>query len=280
MTICCLGDLVLDVIVRLEQPLAPGADATSRIVLRPGGQAANVAAWVSALGGSSRFVGKRGADDAGLLAASRLAELGVDLVGPVETEGNGVIVSLVDPSGERTMCSDRGVATELRADEIDEAWFDGCAHLHVSGYALLREPVGCAAREAIRVARDAGARVSIDLSSWSAIRDFGAEGFRVSSRSSRPTSSSRTETRIGSSAARSQAATGSSSADRPVRRSTERTVTPLPVEPSSTRPAPATPSPPAGSSAGPSWLSRPARAASRARARCRRDRPRGRLGAR
>ena len=69
MTICCLGDLVLDVIVRLEQPLAADADATSRIVLRPGGQAANVAAWVAALGGSARFVGKRGADDAGALAA-------------------------------------------------------------------------------------------------------------------------------------------------------------------------------------------------------------------
>ena len=68
--ICCLGDLVLDVIVRLEQPLATGADATSRIVLRPGGQAANVAAWVTALGGRSRFVGKRGADDAGVLAAA------------------------------------------------------------------------------------------------------------------------------------------------------------------------------------------------------------------
>jgi len=178
MTICCLGDLVLDVIVRLEQPLAADADATSRIVLRPGGQAANVAAWISELGGQARFVGKRGSDDAGLLAAARLGEFGVELVGPVEPEGNGVIVALVDPTGERTMCSDRGVATDLRPDEIDATWFAGCSHLHVSGYALLREPVGSAAREAIRVARDAGARISIDLSSWSAIRDFGAPAFR------------------------------------------------------------------------------------------------------
>jgi sugar/nucleoside kinase (ribokinase family) len=178
MTICCLGDLVLDVIVRLEQPLATNADATSRIVLRPGGQAANVAAWVSELGGRARFVGKRGADDAGLLASARLVELGVELVGPIETEGNGVIVALVDPSGERTMCSDRGVATGLRPDEVDTSWFDGGTHLHVSGYALLREPVGSAAREAIGVARKAGLRVSIDLSSWSAIRDFGAGRFR------------------------------------------------------------------------------------------------------
>jgi ribokinase len=178
MMICCLGDLVLDVIVRLEQPLAPGADATSQIVLRPGGQAANVAAWVSALGGKSRFIGKRGADDAGALAASRLLDLGVELVGPVAPDGNGVIVSLVHPSGERTMCADRGVAPELRPEEIEEAWFEGCEHLHVSGYALLREPVRFAASLAIEHARAAGGRVSVDLSSWSAIRDFGAARFR------------------------------------------------------------------------------------------------------
>jgi sugar/nucleoside kinase (ribokinase family) len=177
-SVFCLGDLVLDVIVRLEQPLARGADATSRIVLRPGGQAANVAAWISALGGSSCFVGKRGADDAGWIAAAHLAGLGVRLLGPVEPSGNGVIVALVDPSGERTMCPDRGVAVELRPEEIDEAWFEDCSHLHVSGYALLREPVRLAAMRAIECARVHGAPVSIDLSSWSAIRDVGGTRFR------------------------------------------------------------------------------------------------------
>ncbi len=178
MTIICLGDLVLDVIVRLEQPLATGADATSRIVLRAGGQAANTATWVAALGRRSRLVGKRAADDIGALASSRLLELGVELVGPVEPLGSGVIVSLVHPSGERTMCSDRGVAAELRPEEIDESWFADCANLHVSGYALLREPVRYAAIRAIEHARVAGGSVSIDLSSWSAIRDFGAKRFR------------------------------------------------------------------------------------------------------
>lgn len=178
MTICCLGDLVLDVIVRLEQPLATDADATSRIVLRPGGQGANVAAWIAELGGASRFVGKRGADDAGALAARGLLDLGVELVGPVEPVGTGVIVSLVDPSGERTMCSDRGIAATLRAEEIEATWFDDCTHLHVSGYALLREPIRLAARRSVELARRRGARVSVDLSSWSAIRDFGAERFR------------------------------------------------------------------------------------------------------
>jgi ribokinase len=174
----CFGDLVLDVIVRLEQPLAPGADATSRIVLRPGGQAANVAAWIAELGGQSRWLGKRGSDDAGRLAAARVTAYGVELAGPVEPAGNGVIVSLVDPEGDRSMCSDRGVAPDFGPEELDPAWLAGCDHLHVSGYALLREPVRFAAARAVGLARDLGARVSVDLSSWSAIRDFGPEGFR------------------------------------------------------------------------------------------------------
>jgi sugar/nucleoside kinase (ribokinase family) len=178
MRICSLGDLVLDVIVRLEQPLAPNADATSRIVLRAGGQAANVAAWVAALGGAARFIGKHADDDAGRLAAARLLELGVEIRGPVVAAGNGVIVSLVQPSGERTMCPDRGVATDFRPDEVDPSWLEGCDGLHVSGYALLREPVRFAAERAIELAHGNGARVSIDLSSWSAIRDYGPDRFR------------------------------------------------------------------------------------------------------
>jgi sugar/nucleoside kinase (ribokinase family) len=174
----CFGDLVLDVIVRLQQPLSPGADAISRVVLRPGGQGANVAAWVAELGGCARFLGKRGDDDAGRLVAARVAAYGVELAGPVAREGNGVVVSLVTPDGERSMCSDRGVAPDFHPDELDPAWLAGCGHLHVSGYALLREPVRFAAARAVELARGDGARISIDLSSWSAIRDAGAGTFR------------------------------------------------------------------------------------------------------
>ena len=178
MLVVCFGDLVLDVIVRLEQPPAPGADASSRIVVRPGGQAANVAAWIAELGGRARFLGKRGDDDGGRLAAAHVAAYGVELAGPVEPAGNGIVVALVAPDGERSMCSDRGVAPDFLPDELDPVWLAGCDHLHVSGYALVREPVRLAAARAVELCRELGARVSIDLSSWSAIRDVGPPAFR------------------------------------------------------------------------------------------------------
>jgi len=178
MRVVSLGDLVLDVVVRAQAEVARGADTPAQISLSTGGQAANVAAWVAVLGGESRWVGKRATDPAGRLAADALERLGVELAGPVEETGNGVIVSLVDRGGERSMFPDRGVATRLGPDELRPAWL-GCDHLHVSGYALLAEPVVRAAVRAIDVARTGGARVSIDLSSWSAIRDVGADRFRA-----------------------------------------------------------------------------------------------------
>jgi sugar/nucleoside kinase (ribokinase family) len=157
--------------------MAVGGDTDAEIVLSAGGQAANVAAWASALGASARFIGKRGADEAGRLARERLEAVGVEVLGP-ETGRNGVICSLVSPDGERSMAADRGTAVDLAADEVEPIWLDGCNHLFVSGYALLREPVRGAAFRAVELARGHGAAVSVDLATWSVIRDAGPEDFR------------------------------------------------------------------------------------------------------
>ncbi len=177
MLVCTLGDLTLDVVVRLSGPVAVGGDTMAEIRVGPGGQAANVAAWASTLGASARFIGKTGSDDAGALARARLAQHGVDVKGPV-TGRNGTICSLVSPDGERSMASDRGSARDLSADELDPAWLTDCEHLQVSGYALMLEPVRSAALRAAELARAEGARVSVDLASWSAIRDSGVDAFR------------------------------------------------------------------------------------------------------
>jgi sugar/nucleoside kinase (ribokinase family) len=68
------------------------------------------------------------------------------------------------------MASDRGVAPELTAQQLDPAWFD-CDVLHVSGYSLLREPIAGAAQAAARHARDHGAQVSLDISTWTLVDD-------------------------------------------------------------------------------------------------------------
>jgi ribokinase len=176
MLVVTFGDLLLDVIVRLDEPLAAGADANAETRTTAGGQAANVAAWVAELGSTARCVARRGDDPAGVWLGAALTALKVDVVGPVKGR-TGVVVSLVAPDGERTMASDRGTATRLEPDDLDEAWF-ACDCLHISGYALLASPIDAAAARAADLARAHGARLSVDLSAWTRIRAHGPDRFR------------------------------------------------------------------------------------------------------
>ena len=168
MRLSTLGDLLLDVIVRLDEPLVPGDDRMATTLTWPGGQAANVAAWAASLGADARFVGRTGDDAAGELVRRELARRDVAVSGPVAGR-TGVVVSIA-AAGDRTMVSDRGTAPELSPQDLDPAWFD-CDVLHISGYSLLLEPIASAAEEAVRLARAGSARVSLDLSTFTLIDD-------------------------------------------------------------------------------------------------------------
>lgn len=176
MRIATFGDVLLDVVVLLAEPLTPGGDVRASNRAGAGGQAANVAAWAAELGAQARCVGKRGDDPAGELVARELAARGVELVGPVAAGATGVVVSIVR-EGDRSLASDPGVAPSLAPEELDAAWME-CDVLHVSGYALLREPVAGAALLAARLAREQGGRVSVDVAAWTEIRSYGPVRFR------------------------------------------------------------------------------------------------------
>jgi sugar/nucleoside kinase (ribokinase family) len=174
--IATLGDLMLDVIVRLEEPLARGDDVRAQTRTGAGGQAANVAAWAASLGADARCIAKRGTDAAGELVAAELESYGVEVVGPVAPGATGLVVSIVE-DGERSMASDRGVAPTLAPGELEPEWIE-CDVLHISGYALLREPISDTALLATRIARERDARVSIDVAAWTEIRAYGPVRFR------------------------------------------------------------------------------------------------------
>jgi sugar/nucleoside kinase (ribokinase family) len=185
MLVCTLGDLALDIVVRLAGPLAAGGDTDAAIQLGPGGQAANVAAWAAELGARARFIGRTGADDAGAFARAGLESRDVEIRGPVAGR-NGTICALVTPDGERSMAADRGTARDLGSDDLEPAWLAGADHLHVSGYALMTEPLRTAALRAGELARAEAVRLSVDLASWSAIRESGVDAFREAVGALRP----------------------------------------------------------------------------------------------
>jgi ribokinase len=172
-SICTIGDLLLDVLVLPDRPLAPDADTPATIRFAAGGQAANVAAWASALGASSRLICKRGSDASSELVAAELGRYGVDICGPVVPGRAGVVVSIRDQPSSRTMASDRGVSSLLDSTELDPSWVASCDVLHVSGYCLMAEPMAEAAIYAASHAR----RVTVDLASARDIELLGVQTF-------------------------------------------------------------------------------------------------------
>jgi ribokinase len=173
--ICVLGDAHLDVVVRMDEPLAEETDTRAVTSVGAGGQAANVAAWICALGGRARLVAAQAGDLAGHLVAAELASRGVELVGPVLAGRTGVVVSLSDRGTARSMLTDRGVGPQLAASALDAGWFDKCTWLHLPAYSLVATPVADAAIAAAALVP----RLSIDLSSTAALRAYGIGRFRA-----------------------------------------------------------------------------------------------------
>lgn len=176
MVVCTLGDLVLDVIVQLREPLVIGDDVPAATRVGAGGQAANVAAWAAMLGGQGRYIGRRGDDGPGRLVEAELRAYGVDLAGPASGR-TGVVVSVVGADRDRSMASDRGSATQLSPDALVPEWFSGCDWLHVSGYMLDATLGAATAATAAALARAAGGRVSLDVASYTVVEEVGRNMF-------------------------------------------------------------------------------------------------------
>jgi ribokinase len=175
-----VGDLMVDVVARMSGPLGVGSDTPASVSQRPGGAGANVAAWLAVAGVPVALVGRAGDDAAGRGAVDKLRGHGVDVAAVVldPDRPTGTCVVLVAPDGERSMLPDAGANAALAPADLPAAAFAPGAHLHLAGYALLRDgPPRDAALEALRRARAAGMTISLDPSSAAPLRAFGAQRF-------------------------------------------------------------------------------------------------------
>jgi sugar/nucleoside kinase (ribokinase family) len=173
-----IGDVMVDVVARMAEPLQAGSDTRAQVTTRPGGSAANVAAWLAVAGVPVALVARVGDDDAGRGAVEKLRGHGVDPCVAVDPRrATGTCVVLVDPDGERSMLPDAGANAALSPADLPAGRFVPGAHLHLVGYALLRPGSRDAALRALALARAAGMTISLDPSSAAPLRAAGAARF-------------------------------------------------------------------------------------------------------
>jgi sugar/nucleoside kinase (ribokinase family) len=171
--IVVIGDTMLDVMIL---PELREAEQQSGVLMRPGGSAANTAAWLACLGSEVLFVGCVGRDPIGRMLVETMRDYGarvhVRMTG--EAESGAVVVQVTD-TGERLMRSSRGANRLLSPDDIAATPVDRVSFVHLTGYTLL-DPHGLAIVDAAGdLARRTRARFTFDPSSVGVQRAFGAE---------------------------------------------------------------------------------------------------------
>ncbi|WP_410630350.1 PfkB family carbohydrate kinase [Amycolatopsis sp. cmx-4-83] len=134
------GQVVLDLVMAVPALPPPGGDvlATSTNLLPGGGF--NVMAAAARSGARVLYAGTHGTGALGDLARAALAAEGVELAHePTPELDTGVVVALVDASGERTFATGTGAEGRLRPDLLDQVLPNDDDVVYVTGYSLLHE---------------------------------------------------------------------------------------------------------------------------------------------
>jgi fructokinase len=159
--VVALGELVVDLVPALS------AEGSRCFVPKPGGAPGNVAVGVTRLGGRAAMLSKVGEDAFGHLLIDTLRGYGVATDGVLTTRAGNTSLAFVtvDLDGDRDFMLYRNGCAESTYSpiEVDEDAIRRCRVLHV-GSLILGQPVSAAAqRQAVRIAREAGALVSVDV---------------------------------------------------------------------------------------------------------------------
>lgn len=132
----------------------------------PGGSACNTMIGIARLGGTSRFVGKRGKGPMGAFFETGLVENGVEphlVHSPTRT---GRVLSIITPDAQRSMLTYLGASSEIQPEEIADTSFTGAAVVHIEGYLLFNPTLML---QVLSMAKASGARISLDLASFTVV---------------------------------------------------------------------------------------------------------------
>lgn len=141
-------------------------DAMAPAIEISGGSAANTVACVASLGGAGGFIGKVAEDTLGEFFRHDLRAAGVEFdTGPL-ADGPATARSLINvtPDAQRSMSTYLGAATELCADDVDDAQVRRAAITYFEGYLFEMPRAREAFVRACEIAREAGKKTAITLS--------------------------------------------------------------------------------------------------------------------
>ncbi|WP_421764205.1 adenosine kinase [Ekhidna sp.] len=140
-----------------------------------GGSAANTIFGLAEFGGKGYYTCKVADDEDGTLYTSDLENAGIDTnLDPqnLNKGTTGKCLVMVTPDAERTMNTFLGITTDFSKNELNEEAIKNSKYLFMEGF-LVSSPTGLEAmKEAKRIARENGVKVSMTFSDPSMVKYF------------------------------------------------------------------------------------------------------------
>lgn len=171
--VLCIGDVMLDVITKIQvmpSEINYGSDTPAHISTHGGGAAGNVASWLTRADSQATIVGHVGNDAAGSALVAEFDLLGVQHHNLVVDDGHsGVVVVLVDPTGERTMFPDNGANSGLAISDLPE--LHDYNAVYISGYSPLDPTSLPGIKAMISKIRSAGIPIYFDPASVGGMKE-------------------------------------------------------------------------------------------------------------
>lgn len=133
-----------------------------------GGSASNTINAIASLGGDATFVGKIGNDEIGAFFRQDTLKNGTHPMFLNSQLISGCCVVLITPDGERTFCTYLGASADVTEDNITRDMFEGFDIFHIEGYMVQSHGV---IEKAVRLAKEAGLTISLDLASFNIINE-------------------------------------------------------------------------------------------------------------
>lgn len=138
----------------------------------PGGSAANTVTCTSIFGMPSGYIGKIGDDELGHLFKSTMEQYGVRTTMLYGTKSSGrCMVFISGANAERTFADYMGSALEMGPGDLKAEYFEGYDYFHIEGYLVQNQDL---ISEAVRMAKAAGCKISIDMASYNVVESSAA----------------------------------------------------------------------------------------------------------
>lgn len=178
--ICIIGDINVDVVSLLSEPLQTNTDTIATNGITLGGSTCNVAVWLTHLGVPVDLVSAIGDDVLGAWVITQLQAYGVSdaNVKSISNQRTGTCVILVDEAGARSMMPDFGANLMQAVDANLEQLIAASDIVVMSAYTFMRPQSTQFALDVLDSVAKSDCRMVIDAASSSPIQKFGAAKVR------------------------------------------------------------------------------------------------------